>query len=297
MRDPSLRVYWQPGCTSCLRTKEFLQAHGIEFVSINVREHADAMQELARLGARSVPVVARGTEFVFAQELETVARFVGVPYVAQRLTTPELLERTLALLGIIEAYAAAVSPAYLEDYLPGRKDRAQIDLLYHTAMIVRGFLDSLAGAELTFEHFLRRPLGTQRTREHVIESLREVSAELRRNAATATARSDAPLATYYGSHPLHQVLERTAWHVAQHARQLEFLLERDGRLPRPLTQAELGGLPLPAGVWDREIQDYFAPRAASDAALRPQRSVRAAPRRCRLPCARRARDVSPTGCR
>ena len=30
-----LKVYWQPGCSSCLKTKEFLIANGMEFDSIN----------------------------------------------------------------------------------------------------------------------------------------------------------------------------------------------------------------------------------------------------------------------
>ena len=33
-----LKVYWQPGCSSCLKTKEFLIANGMEFDSINVLE-------------------------------------------------------------------------------------------------------------------------------------------------------------------------------------------------------------------------------------------------------------------
>ena len=27
-------VYWQPGCTSCLKTREFLRANGIEVLEI-----------------------------------------------------------------------------------------------------------------------------------------------------------------------------------------------------------------------------------------------------------------------
>ena len=34
----ALKVYWQPGCSSCLKTKEFLLANGMEFESINVLE-------------------------------------------------------------------------------------------------------------------------------------------------------------------------------------------------------------------------------------------------------------------
>jgi arsenate reductase-like glutaredoxin family protein len=31
--EPEVRVYWQPGCSSCLKTKEFLLDHGVPFVS------------------------------------------------------------------------------------------------------------------------------------------------------------------------------------------------------------------------------------------------------------------------
>jgi arsenate reductase-like glutaredoxin family protein len=34
----AITVYWQPGCTSCLKTKEFLRSHGVVFESVNVRE-------------------------------------------------------------------------------------------------------------------------------------------------------------------------------------------------------------------------------------------------------------------
>ena len=35
-REQPLKVYWQPGCSSCLKTKEFLLEHGIPFESVNV---------------------------------------------------------------------------------------------------------------------------------------------------------------------------------------------------------------------------------------------------------------------
>jgi hypothetical protein len=48
------------------------------------------------------------------------------------------------------------------------------------------------------------------------------------------------------------VLERTAWHAAQHTRQLIIMLESHGITPdRPLTNDDLAGLPVPDEVWDR----------------------------------------------
>jgi len=58
--------------------------------------------------------------------------------------------------------------------------------------------------------------------------------------------------TYYGARPMHDVLERTAWHAAQHTRQLILMLQTYGVEPDgPLTANELAGLPLPDEVWDR----------------------------------------------
>ncbi len=60
-----LKVYWQPGCSSCLKTKEFLIANGVKFESINVLEDKKGFQELEALGVRLVPIVARGKQYVY----------------------------------------------------------------------------------------------------------------------------------------------------------------------------------------------------------------------------------------
>ena len=45
-----LKVYWQPGCSSCLKTKEFLFDNGMKFDSINVLEDDRGFKELEALG-------------------------------------------------------------------------------------------------------------------------------------------------------------------------------------------------------------------------------------------------------
>src|SRR5688572_20371196 len=55
-----LMVYWQPGCTGCLRMKEFLTRHGVEYVSINVLENDEGREELIRLAGRRIPIARRG---------------------------------------------------------------------------------------------------------------------------------------------------------------------------------------------------------------------------------------------
>ena len=250
-----LRVYWQPGCTSCLAAKQFLHRHGLQFDSINVREAPEASSELAVLGARSVPVVARGTQWVYAQELRDLAAFLGVGSVPASLPVPVLIQRVRALLIATQRFTDSLPPSMLEQGIAGRSDRCVIDLPYHIAQIVEGLLDAAAGRELTFAHFERRPVPGACDVSSVSAVLTDVHSRFMAWSDTVgVADSAKPLPTYYGQQPLAAVLERSAWHVAQHARQLEHLLVAQGlQCTSPLGDRELAGLPLPDGVWDPEI--------------------------------------------
>jgi hypothetical protein len=82
--------------------------------------------------------------------------------------------------------------------------------------------------------------------------------------------------TYYGTRPFHEVLERTAWHAAQHTRQVMLMLGSHGIEPDgPLTAADLEGLPVPHEVWDRKssvslsILDGVSARINSPPVLAP----------------------------
>src|SRR5687768_17407997 len=94
----ALKVYWRPGCSSCVRVKEFLSGLGVDYESVNVSARPEAMQELAALGVRTVPVVSRGSEFVFAQELADVSVFIGRKVDFQRLPAPVLMDKWLKVL-------------------------------------------------------------------------------------------------------------------------------------------------------------------------------------------------------
>ena len=73
-----IKVFWQPGCSSCLRTKEFLTRQGIDFESINVHNNPAGMAELESLGARSVPVVALGGRYTLCQSFKDVVKFLDL---------------------------------------------------------------------------------------------------------------------------------------------------------------------------------------------------------------------------
>lgn len=245
-------VYWQPGCTSCLRTKEFLRAHGIAFESVNVAADPAAMARLHALGARSVPVVARGDRWIHAQDLAAVADFVGLEPPRPRLDVSVLVARLLGLLDSAARLTEQLPADALEAKLPGR-DRTYLGLAYHVPQVVVGFLDAALGGRLTYEHFERRPPDHVRTAADAARLTRSVSQALAVWWSSNQSRLPATVDTYYGVQPLHAVLERTTWHVAQHARQLESLLVLRGVTPAPrLAPVLLDGLPLPADVWDAE---------------------------------------------
>lgn len=52
-----VRIYTTPQCQWCQKTKEFFQAHDVEYEEIDVTEDQDAVEELvAKSGQKGVPV-------------------------------------------------------------------------------------------------------------------------------------------------------------------------------------------------------------------------------------------------
>ncbi len=252
----ALQLYWQPGCTSCLRTREFLNAHAIAFDSFNVLENNGALQRLQSLGLRSVPVLLRGDQHVFAQDLDEVAAFVGVALQRERLGTAELLRRLEQFLQIASELTLAVPVERQRERLPGR-ERSWLDLAYHIPMIVSAFLDAAEGGALSYDYYERTPAPADQSIVRIAsiaQAMRTRLAAWRRANVAGPALDGRMLTTYFGSRGLPVVLERTTWHVAQHCRQLESLIAGGAGSPATprLTPAMLAGLPLPQNVWDPE---------------------------------------------
>ena len=245
------KVYWQPGCTSCLRAKEFLKEHGIPFESINVREDKNAMAQLARLGAMSIPVITRGDDFAFAQEIRDLADFVGVKLTRAQLPPAKLNKKIDLILAAAQRFVKQIPADTLRVNLPGR-DRNCLDLAYHIFVIPTAFLDAVRGGAVTFEHFERMPPPELDT----VEKVSAFGQEVRKDFAAWWREGIVPgtVNTYYGVQPSQGVMERTAWHAAQHCRQLMAVVADSGLEPDgPLGEAELGGLPLPDEVYDDEV--------------------------------------------
>jgi len=251
--EPELRVYWQPGCSSCLRTKEFLTRHGVPFVSIDVLADERGFRELADLGVRMIPLVARGNEWVSGQILGDVARIAGIELDRQVLPPAELKARIDGILAGAIRFSAQLPEAHLGDMLPNRP-RSFRDLASHIFQIVDAFVDETEGVPLTEEAHLRTAPPHVRTAADLVAAGHATRARLN---AWWQAHRDGEFArkadVYYGDQTLHDFMERTAWHSGQHTRQLMLVLEKLGVTPdRPLTDADFAGLPMPENVYDDE---------------------------------------------
>jgi glutaredoxin/uncharacterized damage-inducible protein DinB len=253
MQTEPLKVYWRPGCSSCVRVKEFLTKLGVDYESVNVSATPDAMEDLRALGVRTVPVVSRGTEYVFAQELADVSKFLGRQVEFRRLSAPALVEKWLTVLNAAQRHIAQIPPARLgERATPGR-DRSIRDLAYHIYQVADAFLQAVEnGRENLTDVYNAPPPANVKTTQHINEYASSVEKRVKNWWARQSDKTCAgTVKTYYGVQPLHHLLERSTWHSAQHARQIIVVLEGLGvAVDRPLGEKDYAGLPLPVGVWE-----------------------------------------------
>jgi glutaredoxin len=247
-----IKVFWQPGCSSCLRTKEFLTQQGIAFESIDVHNDPAGLAQLQALGARSVPVVALGARYTLCQSINDVIKFLDLKTRALTPLPPAQLVAKLDLvLRAAQRYARQFDARQWREPFRNR-NRTPAGLSFHVFRVAEMGLQAAQLIELKFEGFDEVPPVEWRGDDVANwgEQVRE------RIEAWWQAETDRgltyPVPTYYGIRPMHEVLERTAWHAAQHTRQIMLMLESYGTAPaQPLTAADLAGLPVPDEVWDR----------------------------------------------
>jgi glutaredoxin/uncharacterized damage-inducible protein DinB len=251
--NTDLKVYWRPGCSSCVKVKEFLSQLGVEYESIDVAARPEAMKDLLAFGVKTVPVVTRGGEFVFAQALEDVSRFVGRDFQINRLVPEELIRKWLNVLRAAQRHARQIPAARLHERAVESRDRSIRDLAYHVYQIPDAFLQAVEdGVENLTAVYNAPPPADVKSADQIAaygsrieKKLEAWSAGLRDKSCRRTVR------TYYGERPLHELLERCTWHSAQHARQIIVVLERLGIEPQGrLTAADYDGLPMPKGLWE-----------------------------------------------
>ncbi len=267
-----LKVYWQPGCSSCLKTKEFLLEHGVPFLSVNVLDDEQGFRELEALGVRLVPIVARGDVWANGAVFRDVARVAGFEYGEHRMLTPEQMkDRVLMILDAAARYLQQIPDDKLDVVLPGRP-RSYRQLVYHVFDIPKVFLDMVEDDKpYTYEALLSVLPDEMATKQDLLDygqgNRKRFTDWWERTGKTADFKQ--PAEVYYGEVSLHEVLERTCWHSGQHTRQVILMLrEKLGIEPDgPLDDSDFEGLPLPKNVWDNERSfneaSYAGPIAVS----------------------------------
>ncbi len=251
-----LKVYWQPGCSSCLKTKEFLIANEVEFESINVLEDEKGFRELAALGLKLVPIVARGKDWANGAVFRDVARVAGFEWGGHEMLAPEeIVARINVILGAAHLFTGQIAENQLDTMLPGRP-RSYRQLAFHIFQIPDVFLNRVEyDAPYTYEALISHLPPDLKTKDDLLNYGKSVKSRFNAWWETAGRETDfaQPGKVYYGEVTLHEVLERTAWHSGQHTRQLMLALEKLGTAPgHPLTDADFAGLPMPKNVCDNE---------------------------------------------
>lgn len=251
--DP-IRVFWVPGCSACVKTKEFLTSLGVPFESVNLLDNEEGAADLAKLGARSLPVVARGDKFVFAQSFDQVAEFVGRKNTMNdRLPPDELMRRWTEFLAIARSLILEIPADKLDHQpIPHRK-RDVRELAYHIFQVPDVFVRNIAGEFEDWAHYVNLPVPDDvRSNDDIVGFADRTTGNLTGWWDKLDDRSCGwTVRTYYGVRPGWELLERQTWHSAQHVRQLQAVLEGFGiAMQRTVPPTLYDGLPMPAGLWE-----------------------------------------------
>lgn len=214
-----------------------------------------AKERLVTLGARTVPVLAKGEQYIFCQNLEDVAEFVGLQGTGHTpLPPPALITKWLIVLRAARRYIRQIPDQRLAERAIDNRDRSIRLLSHHIFRIGAAFLETaIDDVEYRTDNANVPPAeGTCTTAEEIIRYGDGVIDRLENwwsRLEDKTCRQK--VKTFYGTPPMHQLFERSTWHSAQHTRQMIAILERFQIEPAGrLSAVDLAGLPLPERVWD-----------------------------------------------
>ena len=202
-----------------------------------------------------MPVLASGEQFVFCQNLDDVAEFVGLAGSGHTpLPPPQLMAKWLTVLRASQRYIRQFPEERLQERVIDNRDRSIRLMGHHIFRIGDAFLaTALDDVEYRVNNANIPPgegacINAEQIAEYgesVIERLETWWNGLEDKSCVKAVK------TFYGTPPAHQLLERSTWHSAQHTRQLIAVLERFGIKPdERLTADDLAGLPLPEGLWE-----------------------------------------------
>lgn len=212
-------------------------------------------ERLLKFGVRTVPVLAKGAAYIFCQNLDDVAEFVGLQGSGHTPLSPEILfAKWVNVLRAAQRYITQIPDERFAERVIHNRDRSIRLMSHHIFRIAEAFLETaIDGVEYWLNNANVPPAeGTCTTGGDIVGYGDEMIARLEawwNRLEDKSCRQK--VKTFYGTPPMHQLFERSTWHSAQHARQLIAVLERFDIEPnRRLSAEDLAGLPLPEGLWE-----------------------------------------------
>ena len=198
----------------------------------------------------------RGNDWANGQVLRDVARVAGIPWRgANMLPAAELVARLSTIQEAAQRLFAQLPDATLCRMLPNRP-RTWAELGSHIFNIADAFLEhELEGLPLEEGAYSRVPPPKMDSKAKILAYGADVLARLNAwwDGPGRTADFSRKARVYYGDVTVHDYLERTTWHSAQHVRQLVMVLGLLQIEPNsPPTAKTFAGLPMPDKVWDDE---------------------------------------------
>jgi hypothetical protein len=197
-------------------------------------------------------VLSRGDEWIFAQNIAHVVKFLGLNEPTGPILSPsELMERLDLFIRTAIQIVPQMPDTRLSTEVPNRP-RSYLALGHHLFRGPEVLREVVDGATLTTKMLMYGPPDDMRTSAALGIYGQRVLAALHvwwdsRQDKTALEI----VQTYYGPQLLHELMERTTWHCGQHVRQWLMLLEMAGITPAvTLDDTAFGGLPMPSSVWD-----------------------------------------------
>ncbi len=211
----------------------------------------DGVAELRRLGARSIPVLSRHDDWVFAQNIAHVVKFLALHENAGPVLSPEaLVQRVSLFLDTASKIVPQMPDALMSKDVPNRPRSYRV-LGHHIFRIPEGMMMASGGQTLTNDLLMPGVPEDMQTSADLGAYGQKVLADLIAWWATADQTGKQVVHTYYGDQSLHEVLERTTWHCGQHVRQWFMLLQMAGIAPvTTLDASAFKDLPIPSSVWD-----------------------------------------------
>jgi len=218
---------------------------------VNVESDPDGREELRRLGVALVPAVAVGDRVVHGWNPPGYAELVGVRYEPRTVLPPAALaERLDRILQSAQRLLEPLDASQL-DHVPPERERPLRDLAYHLFRLALAFVDGMDLGELPERWLQERAPGDFRDGAAIARYGALVRARIAGWFEGASPGEFARvIRVYYGPQAGLELLERTAWHAAQHLRQLHALIGRLGVTPAAELPLEaFAGLPLPDALW------------------------------------------------